>query len=396
MSERILIVDDEQPLLNGLRRRLGDYYDLTTTNSGDAALAEIEASGGFAVVMTDMRMPGMNGIQLIQQARMLAPDSIYMMLTGNQDQATAIKAVNDGQVFRFLNKPCDHDLIRRALDAGLAQYRLVTAEKVLLHKTFAGAVGVLTDVLEIVQPDVFSRTSEVEMMVDTLRQAIGAPDRWEYKLAARLGLIGFALLPEEQRRKLETAAPEDPELQAILMESAATGARLLEKIPRLGTIAKIIREQVHVDGNCTISLAPQEDEIIAVGATLLRIAMQWNFLSRVGVSTKDAVAEMRQLLPKLHTVFDQELERTPICSDHLTPVSLTLEELEEGMVLYADVMTRDDSRLLRRGQRLSAVALEKLLNHYGNLLASDVVTVCASSCPNDVTHLAVDNATVTV
>lgn len=113
MSSRILIVDDEQPLLNGLRR-LGDYYDLVTANSGDAALHEIESHKGFAVVLTDMRMPGMNGIQLIQQARMIAPDTVYMMLTGNQDQATAIKAVNDGQVFRFLNKPCDHDHIRRA------------------------------------------------------------------------------------------------------------------------------------------------------------------------------------------------------------------------------------------------------------------------------------------
>ena len=103
MSDRILIVDDEQPLLNGLRRRLGDFYDLVTANSGDAALAEIEAHGEFAVVMTDMRMPGMNGVQFIQQARTVAPDSVYLMLTGNQDQATAIKAVNDGQVFRFLN-----------------------------------------------------------------------------------------------------------------------------------------------------------------------------------------------------------------------------------------------------------------------------------------------------
>src|SRR5690606_22254601 len=191
-----------------------------------------------------------NGVQFIQQARTVAPDSVYLMLTGNQDQATAIKAVNDGQVFRFLNKPCDHEHIRRALDAGLEQYRLVTAEKVLLHKTFSGAVGVLTDVLAIVQPDIFSRTAEIESLVEHLRQAIGAPDRWEYKLAARLGLVGFTLLPERQRRKLETAAPDEPVLQDILSASAATGSRLLEKIPRLGTIARMIREQVNVDGSC--------------------------------------------------------------------------------------------------------------------------------------------------
>jgi CheY-like chemotaxis protein len=387
MSDRILIVDDEQPLLNGLRRRLGDFYDLVTANSGDAALAEIEANGEFAVVMTDMRMPGMNGVQFIQQARTVAPDSVYLMLTGNQDQATAIKAVNDGQVFRFLNKPCDHEHIRRALDAGLAQYHLVTAEKVLLHKTFSGAVGVLTDVLAIVQPDIFSRTTEIESLVEHLRQAIGAPDRWEYKLAARLGLVGFTLLPERQRRKLETAAPDDPDLRDILSSSAATGSRLLEKIPRLGTIARMIREQVNVDGSCTVSLAPQENEIIAIGATLLRISVQWNWLGRIGMSNKDALLEMRQLFPNLHQALLDELERNPLNNDSLTPITLNLEELQEGMVLFEDIMTRDDSRLLRRGQRLSAVALEKLLNHYGNLLSTDVVTVCASSCPVDMANL---------
>ena len=389
MSERLLIVDDEQPLLNGLRRRLGDYYDLVTANSGDAALQEIENHGEFAVVLTDMRMPGMNGIQFIQQARIIAPDSVYMMLTGNQDQATAIKAVNDGQVFRFLNKPCDHEHIRRALDAGLAQYRLVTAERVLLHKTFSGAVGVLTDVLEIVQPEVFGRTSEIESLVNNLRSAVGAPDRWEYKLASRLGLVGFALLPEEQRRKLETAPPGDPEVREILETSAATGARLLEKIPRLGTIAAMIREQVNVDGSCTVSLAPQEQEVIAMGATLLRVALEWNCLSRIGISNKDAVIEMRQHLPQLHQAFLDELERTPIDRDHLTAVQLPVHELEVGMVLYEDVMTRDDSRLLRRGQRISSAALEKLLTHYGNLLANEMVTVYASSCPPEVANMAV-------
>lgn len=391
MSERILIVDDEQPLLNGLRRRLGDDYDLVTANSGDAALEEIEAQGEFAVVVTDMRMPGMNGIQFIQQARMTSPDSVFMMLTGNQDQATAIKAVNDGQVFRFLNKPCDHEHIRRALDAGLAQYRLVTAEKVLLHKTFSGAVGVLTDVLEIVQPEVFGRTTEIEDLVESLRQAVNAPNRWEYKLAARLGLLGFALLPEKERRQLETASPHDPVLQEIITRSAATGARLLEKIPRLGTIASMIRQQVHVDGSCTVSLAPQEDEIVNIGATLLRIAMQWNCLERIGMGNKDALQEIRQQFPQLHKAFLYALERRHMNTEHLTSVSLSLEELEEGMVLCEDITTRDDSRLLRRGQRLSNVALEKLLSHYGNLLKNDVVTVYASSCPPEVANFVAAN-----
>ena len=130
-----------------------------------------------------------------------------------------------------------------------------------------------------------------------------------------------------------------------------------------------------------------KNEIIAIGATLLRISVQWNWLGRIGMSNKDALLEMRQLFPNLHQALLEELERNPLNNDNLTPITLNLEELQEGMVLFEDIMTRDDSRLLRRGQRLSAVALEKLLNHYGNLLSTDVVTVCATSCPVDMANL---------
>ncbi|WP_425399788.1 response regulator [Aeoliella sp.] len=324
MSERILVVDDEQPLLNGLRRRLGGYYDLTTANSGPAALAELK-SGSFAVVMTDMRMPGMDGVQFIQQARMIAPDAVYMMLTGNQDQATAIKAVNDGQVFRLLNKPCEHDNVRQALDAGLAQYRLITTERALLNETLPGAVGVLTDVLRTVHPDALSRVREIEVLVNDLRQAIGAPARWEFKLAAHLGLLGFALLPEDQQRSLRSAEHEDFDLQTILAEGAATGAQRLENIPRLEVVANIVREQMNADGDCIVPSDPQEQDIVAIGATLLRIAVLWSFLTRLEIDSQDALAEVRRVLPNLNPAFEQQLEQASSSNHNLSPVGIGID-----------------------------------------------------------------------
>jgi DNA-binding NtrC family response regulator len=129
MTRRILFVDDEQNLLNGIERRLRSDFDLVTANSGIAALKAMDCQGPFAVVVTDMRMPGMDGIQFIKQARIKSRDSVFIMLTGNQDQTTAIHAVNHGQVFRFLAKPCPSTEIKNAIEDALRQHELVTSGK---------------------------------------------------------------------------------------------------------------------------------------------------------------------------------------------------------------------------------------------------------------------------
>ena len=138
MSEKVLFVDDEQSLLNGLTRRLSCDLDMDTALSGDDGLLKMEESGPYAVVVTDMQMPQMNGVQFIKQARMISPETVYIMLTGNQDQATATQAVNNGEVYRFLNKPCDFETIKRCVTSAQRQYDLARNEKELLAEHHGG------------------------------------------------------------------------------------------------------------------------------------------------------------------------------------------------------------------------------------------------------------------
>ncbi len=114
MLTRLLFVDDDPSLLKAIERNLCFDYELKTAESGQAGLDTIVNQEPFTVVVTDMKMPQMNGIQFIEQARKVSPDSIYIMLTGNQDVDTAIGAINDGSVFRFLNKPCPINDIKLA------------------------------------------------------------------------------------------------------------------------------------------------------------------------------------------------------------------------------------------------------------------------------------------
>jgi len=124
MSEKILFVDDEVNILDGLRRTLRGKFDVDTAVSGAEALAMIRSNGPYAVVVADMRMPGMNGIELLSTLHSQGSQSVRIMLTGNADRATAVDAVEKGHVFHFLSKPCSEEAMTRALQASLDLYRL--------------------------------------------------------------------------------------------------------------------------------------------------------------------------------------------------------------------------------------------------------------------------------
>lgn len=121
---KVLFVDDEAFIVQGLRRNVGDVYDVSTATSGAEGLSLITSGIKFAVIVADMRMPGMNGIEFLVRARALDPDAIFMMLTGNVDQKTALEALEVGQVFHFLTKPCNRDRLLKSIEAAVQLYSL--------------------------------------------------------------------------------------------------------------------------------------------------------------------------------------------------------------------------------------------------------------------------------
>ena len=150
MADSVLFVDDEQNLLDGITRALRTRFDVHTAISGIEGLRLLQSAGPFAVVVSDMRMPEMNGVQFLSQARALCPDTVRFILSGQSDMADTIAAVNDGNIFRFLSKPCSTQALLAAVGTGVEQYRLITAEKVLLEETSSGAVAMLVEILGVV------------------------------------------------------------------------------------------------------------------------------------------------------------------------------------------------------------------------------------------------------
>ncbi|TWT40781.1 response regulator [Botrimarina hoheduenensis] len=225
-NNRVLLVDDDAMLLASMERCLGMEFELTTELSGVAALNTMKNSESFGVIVSDMRMPVMDGVEFLREAALLSPDSIMMMLTGNQDMQTAVRATREVCVSAFLNKPCDPSEIAAAIRSCLKHHQLVRRERDLLSETLPDLIRLIGDACGLQQRPSFQ---EAEKQFEAKREAAGIPDRWEYRLAATLAFGGLGK-SGESLAELGIAVREIPRLSGVgemLIRSAECAAEPL-------------------------------------------------------------------------------------------------------------------------------------------------------------------------
>lgn len=124
MCDKILFVDDEQHLLDAMRRQFRGRFNVFTALGGHEGLRILRSEGPFAVIVSDYKMPLMNGLEFLEKSREASPDSVRIMLTGYAEHQTAIDALEKGHVFHFLTKPCDSETLSGALTAALELHQL--------------------------------------------------------------------------------------------------------------------------------------------------------------------------------------------------------------------------------------------------------------------------------
>ena len=197
----------------------------------------------FAVIVSDLRMPGMDGVTLLGQAREIAPDTVRILFTGTGDLDHAVAAINKGSIFRFLTKPCATALMALNLNAAVEQYRLITAERVLLEHTLHGSIKALLDVLAAASPIAFGRASLICDSVGRLAGTLGVQGRWRVEVAALLSQIGSVILPAATLERVYQGHPlSDPE-RAMVERMPGVVTQILGNIPRLEPVLEILRCQ---------------------------------------------------------------------------------------------------------------------------------------------------------
>ena len=324
----------------------------------------IESEGPFAVVIADMNMPLMNGIEFLKQAGEIAPDTVRMMLTGNADIKVAMQAVNDGSVFRFLTKPCPSKLMGDSLVAGIKQYRLVTGERELLEGTLKGAVSLLTEILSWAIPDTFGRTAQIRDLAEGVAAKLDPKQEWETEMAATLSQIGFVAMPREILDKISAGEPLDEKEKKALSDTPAVGHELLKRIPRLDNIARIILYQNRrFDGGGYPKDGPVGKDI-PLGARILKAANDLYELRASGKSADEAIRDMQGREgwydPRVLAVMNRLARAQEVQAQQGKIVGLPLRELCAGQTLVSDVVTLEGRKLVTGGTVLTDAFLVRL------------------------------------
>src|SRR5215210_6025004 len=240
---RVLCVDDEPQVLEGLRDNLRRSFDVEVAESGTEGLEMLRrAPNAFEIVISDMRMPVMSGSVFLGEARRVAPNAVRILLTGYADAKAAVRAVNDGQIFRFLTKPCPADELLRACAAALMHRRIIAAERTLLEQTLRGSVQALTDVLALASPGVFGHADRVRTLAAQIAERLGVEDAWEIEVAAMLSHVGAITLPTETAERLRTGLPLSADEQAMVDRVPGATARIIGHIPRMEGVLQIVAD----------------------------------------------------------------------------------------------------------------------------------------------------------
>ena len=377
MNEKVLCVDDEPNILEAYQRGLRKQFDIETALGAEQALAKIDAQGPYAVVVSDMRMPGMDGIQLLSEIRQRAPDSVRVMLTGFADLETAVEAVNEGNIFRFLTKPCPPQILAKALAAAMEQYRLVKAEKELLENTLSGAIKVLTDVLSLTNPTAFGHASRVRRVVRKLCEELGVDDSWQFEIAAMLSQIGCVTVPPDTLDKMYYGRTLKPEEVQMLNAHPTVGRDLVANIPKLENVAEIIAyQQKRFDGS-GIPADSVAGKDIPLGARILKVALDYDTLKWSGETDLQVAVELRrcsrwydpEVLAAMETVvgFETALEIQEIAAKDLTM----------HMIIAEDVTTTDGMLLVSKGQEVTLSLYQRLRNFANNKRIEEPMRVLA-------------------
>jgi len=320
MNNKILCVDDEESILRGFQLNLRKDFELHLASNGVEGLEVFDREGGFALVLSDMRMPQMNGATMLSEIKTRDPEVVTVLLTGHTDFESAMSAVNEGSIFRMLSKPCPPETLIKILNDGLAQHDLITSKRILLDQTLRGAVDALAQSLSTAKPLFFGRAQRVRRIANELAEMMKIPDAWRVDIASTFSQLAYISIPESVSEDVYHKRDLSPEVKKVVKQLPDDTQKLIEKIPGLEDIGEIL-------GKLSIQHRFEEEDEFGLrkAASVLRVALDFDYYEEQGhdrslivqtlKSRKDDYdPEITECLSQLLVVAEQQfrLEEIPI------------------------------------------------------------------------------------
>jgi response regulator RpfG family c-di-GMP phosphodiesterase len=359
---RILCVDDEPSVLEGLSLTLRRGYEVVQAASGVAGLEVLARDTTIAAILSDMRMPGMDGATFLAKARTVAPDSTRILLTGHADVAAAIAAINEGRIFRFLTKPCPPPVLVAAVDAAVEMYRLVTSERVLLEQTLRGSIQMLADVLALAAPAAFGQAMRIQRHARNLASKVPGAELWPVEVAAMLSQVGFVSLAPSTIEKLQSGKPIAADEQQAIERLPALAEQLIARIPRLDAVRAALKHQGAPFEPTNMAVKPRGKDL-PLGARVLAIVCDYDRLETAGHAAQVALDTMRgrrgRYDPELLDAFATGLGSLGKDAD---VAEVAIRMVRVGMIFLDDVRSQTGALLVARGYEANPGLVERFRN----------------------------------
>lgn len=353
MKPKVLFVDDEANILESFKLSLRKFFEVETALGPGAGLKALVGQGPFPVVVSDLRMPRMDGIEFLAQVKEIAPATVRIMLTGHADLEAAIAAVNKGEIFRFLIKPCPTDQLIASLKEAVRVHSLEMAERELLHGTLRGCLRVLTDILNLVNPEAFGRSERVRRLALNVGKRLFIKQPLHLDLGAMLSQLGCVTLPDELITKIYKGAQLTSEEQQIFDMHPAVTAGMLSQIPRMERVREVILHQ-----NTKAAEAPK----IPLESKILKACLDYDSLEQAGLDKHDAVDALRGRTGWYDPRVLEALEKATAGEEGYLRRELEFRELQPGMILVDPLMSRDNVHIMAKGTELTELSLARLEN----------------------------------
>jgi CheY-like chemotaxis protein len=358
-NPQILCVDDEPRLLEGLRMVLRREYEVHVATSPEQALQKLRELNTLAVVVSDMRMPGMDGAAFLHEIMVRRPDATRILLTGYADRDEAIRAVNHGQIFRFLTKPCPQDQLKSAIDAGVIQHRLVLAERNVLQETLLGCIKALMEVLAVANPVAFGRASGIKRRAMELAARLGTPDFWQLEAAAMLSQLGYAALPAELVEKVYLGQALTSQEQAKVDAVPDMANKLLEHIPRLEPVIQILAALKWSDAQ----VASLGEGTIGLGTRILCLILEYDALAARGMKHDMICGHIGTRTARFGAKLIGELDACMVMAGEREKVlEVPLAEVTPGMVLQQELRNAAGALIVPKGFEVTKTFLDRVKN----------------------------------
>jgi response regulator RpfG family c-di-GMP phosphodiesterase len=351
-------------------------------------LEVIKNTPNIMVIVSDYHMPGMDGIQFLNEAQKISPDSTRIMLTGAAGLDMAIQAINFGHLFRFLVKPCSAEVLIPTIKAGIRQYQLITGEREILQKTLNGSIKIMIDLLSILNPEIFLQASRLRDLVRKLAVEMKMENIWEVELAALLSRIGSVTVPQDIINNWMQGFLLEEKEAKIIQSIPQIGENLIRNLPRFENVARGIGAQNYCYINPEKKIGELSGDQIPLIGRILKLVIDYDRYFEILQDSQLAFAEImnhsKEYDPKLLMVFREkvlallgETEKKSTISIQ-TERKVNIEDLVPGMILKRNVVDQNGRLIVARGTVITEILRIRLGNFFWCQAITDPLVVSDS------------------